>query len=72
MNGSAFLLIVVGLILFYVVISDKFYCLEGCFTCMVFGDAQSTPATAPAVAAPTKLITPDLKGVQQKIQGIFV
>lgn len=38
--GNAFILIVVGLLLFYVVISDKFYCLEGCFACL----AGRTPA----------------------------
>jgi hypothetical protein len=34
MNGSAFLLVVVGLLLFYVVISDKWFCLEGCAACL--------------------------------------
>jgi hypothetical protein len=32
--GNAFFLIVAGLLLFYVVISDKFYCIEGCVACL--------------------------------------
>lgn len=32
--GNAFILIVIGLLLFYVVISDKFYCIEGCVSCL--------------------------------------
>lgn len=32
--GNSFLLIVIGLLLFYVVISDKFYCVEGFLSCL--------------------------------------
>jgi hypothetical protein len=32
--GNAFILIVIGLLLMYAVVSDKFYCLEGCFNCL--------------------------------------
>lgn len=32
--GNAFLLVIVGLLLFYVVISDKFYCIEGALACL--------------------------------------
>jgi hypothetical protein len=36
--GNAFLLVVVGLLLYYVVISDKFYCIEGCIGCLAGRD----------------------------------
>lgn len=32
--GNAFVLIVVGLVIMYAVISDKFFCLEGCWNCL--------------------------------------
>lgn len=32
--GNAFLLIIVGLLLFYIMISDKFYCVEGFMACL--------------------------------------
>lgn len=32
--ANGFILIVAGLLLFYVVISDKFYCLVGCAACL--------------------------------------
>lgn len=32
--ANSFLLIVIGLLLFYVVISDKFYCVEGFLSCL--------------------------------------
>lgn len=32
--GNAFFLVIAGLLLFYVVISDKFYCIEGCIACL--------------------------------------
>lgn len=56
MNGSAFLLVVVGLLLFYVVISDKFYCLQGAFNCLVFGERQDGGnVSAPGAPATPKL-----------------
>lgn len=73
MNGSAFLLVVVGLLLIYVVISDKFYCLEGCVSCLVYGDAQSSSGSAaPAspTVAPGKLSTlPPINAVASQIQS---
>ncbi len=32
--GNAFFLVIAGLLLFYVVISDRFYCVEGCIACL--------------------------------------
>jgi hypothetical protein len=37
MNSSAFLLVVVGLVIIYAVITDKYYCLEGCVKCLASG-----------------------------------
>jgi hypothetical protein len=75
MNGSAFLLVVVGLLLMYVVISDKFYCLEGCVSCLVYGDAQSSGSGGAPAAGGTlggvmggKISTlPPLSSVQTQI-----
>lgn len=52
MNGSAFFLIVVGLALIYAVITDKFYCFEGCVKCLVGAEPQTGsagPTIAPSV-----------------------
>lgn len=50
--GNAFFLVVAGLLLFYVVISDKFYCIEGCIACLggeyVPAD-KGLPVTAPTI-----------------------
>ncbi len=61
MNGSAFLLVVVGLLLFYVVISDKFYCLQGCANCLIFGDRQDS--TGPASVGPATPTSGALPGI---------
>lgn len=56
--GNSFLLIVIGLLLFYIVISDKFYCVEGFLSCLggryVPGDGPVT-AQLGGVAAPAPL-----------------
>lgn len=55
--GNALLLIIAGLVLFYVVISDKFYCIEGCVSCLLgtggglAGGASGAVGVAPAPAA---------------------
>lgn len=48
--ANGFILIVVGLLLFYVVISDKFHCLLGCAACLTgkldergSGESSGTP-----------------------------
>lgn len=33
--GNSFILIVIGLLLFYLVISDKWYCVEGFLACVL-------------------------------------
>ena len=53
--GNAFLLIVAGLLLFYVVISDKFYCIEGCVACLAGrtpGPGSAGPNAAVGVTGP--------------------
>lgn len=47
--GNSFLLIVVGMLLFYVVISDKWKCVEGFAGCVVGGAGAST--TSPTGAS---------------------
>lgn len=37
--GNSFLLIIVGLLLMYVVLSDRFYCIEGALACL-FGSGE--------------------------------
>lgn len=51
--GNSFLLVVVGLLLFYLVISDKFYCLEGAIACMT--GSKVDPATPKQTAFPSSL-----------------
>lgn len=61
--GNAFLLIVVGMLLFYIVISDKFKCVEGFLGCVLGNSgAAATPTTsiAPTVQAPTLPALPTL------------
>lgn len=68
MNGSAFLLVVVGLLLFYVVISDKFYCLQGCANCLLFGDRQDSTGPAPVgPVAPTSGTLPGIAPVNPQL-----
>lgn len=57
--GNSFLLIVVGLLLIYLVASDKFYCLEGCAACIA-GSGTKTGAEGSikaSVAGPLSLVT---------------
>jgi hypothetical protein len=53
--GNSFLLIVVGLLLFYLVISNKWKCVEGFAACVLdSGTAPTTGAPAPpSVPNPT-------------------
>lgn len=84
MQGSSFLLIVVGLLLFYVVLSDKFYCLEGCASCLIFGQRQDgaapvQPATdQKPVSLPGGLRVPSIQnfpstlaGIQGQLRGVY-
>lgn len=48
--GNAFLLIVVGLLLFYLVISDKWFCVEGFLGCVTGIKGANTQA---GTGAPT-------------------
>lgn len=58
--GNAFLLIIVGLLLFYIMISDKFYCVEGFMSCLggtfqpggVSGTGSGAAGIGVGVAAP--------------------
>ncbi len=48
--GNAFLLIVVGLLLFYIVVSDKWKCVEGFAGCVTgAGGTQPNTPTLPAL-----------------------
>lgn len=49
--GNSFLLIVAGLLIFYLVISDKWKCVEGFFACVTGKTNQ--PATNSTTPAPT-------------------
>lgn len=51
--GNSFLLIVVGLLIFYLVISNKWNCVEGALACMIGKTNQ--PASAPTAPSPTSL-----------------
>lgn len=52
--GNAFLLIIAGLLLFYVVITDKWYCIEGALGCLAGKHipANTEPAGRLGVALP--------------------
>lgn len=58
--ANGFILIVVGLLLFYVVISDKFHCLVGCAACLSGKlDGQSSEASGGLKVGSTPIV-PDL------------
>ena len=59
--GNAFLLIVVGLLLFYVVISDKWKCVEGFAGCVLgTGSAAPQPTGATLPTVPTVPTAPTI------------
>lgn len=62
--GNGFLLIIVGLLLFYVVISDKFYCLAGAAACLT-GKYQNGEAagSGPNLIGNASGFTPTIQGV---------
>lgn len=75
MRGSALLLVIVGLLLFYVVISDKFYCFEGCASCLMYGDSQSFGGepTVPSTAKPLISSPAPIPSISSQIQnGLWV
>lgn len=54
--GNSFLLIVVGLLLFYLVISNKWFCVEGFVGCITGANNPTTggaPLTSSPIGAPT-------------------
>lgn len=61
--GNSFLLIVVGLLIFYLVISNKWLCVEGALACML-GKTNSPTTTG----APTTPTSPAPTGLPQLIK----
>lgn len=59
--GNAFVLIVVGVLLLYAVISDKFFCLEGCFNCLA-GRTDKEPGLSIAPSGGTINAAPGISG----------
>lgn len=51
--GNSFLLIVAGLLLFYLVISDKWNCVEGFAACVTGTTGAKVPTIAPTITQPT-------------------
>ena len=50
--GNSFLLIIAGLLVFYLVISDKWRCVEGAAACMTGKSNNGGTSAAPANALP--------------------
>lgn len=61
--GNGFLLIIAGLLLFYVVISDKFYCLVGAGACLTGKYQSSSPTEGGSFGAPLNPTVPTIGGV---------
>lgn len=61
--GNAFLLIVVGLILFYLIISSKWYCVEGFVGCLIGANKGTGGTPNTTLGAPRIPTTPNLQTI---------
>lgn len=71
MQGSAFVIIVVGLLLMYAVISNKFYCIEGCAKCLAGRLDQKATGYAGGTIGPVSNVTGAGQRLGQDLRGLF-